>query len=284
MVKRYLGQFLNLLNLRYSLKDLKTLFQLLLSSKVNNDLKVISYKVETRVISLPSRHDRRKNMISLIGKTEEKLFFDAIGYNEISIKNLSEKIISKRSKLFLSEGSIACILSHVLLWIELTEADVQSYLILEDDVTCTVDYLKIKNATTKLPFGFDLVILGNQLDNVYSRLSIEKNSFYRPWICSRGSYSYVISKKGVSNILKLILPVDITAGGIDTLIGREIRSGQIQSYRVHKDLFKVDFSFPSDILNPEKPNKKMYAFLPTKKNKDKYGSTIAINNRIHSFI
>ncbi|PTB90669.1 hypothetical protein C9994_17005, partial [Marivirga lumbricoides] len=96
-----------------------------------------------------------------------------------------------------------------------------------------------------------------------------------PWICRRGFYSYIVSKKGVKKLLNLILPINITCGGIDTLVGREVRKQNVNAYRTERNFFDVDKESPSDIINPDEPNK-----ILSKTNIVKIPNELRIKNNI----
>lgn len=249
-------KLLNGIALRYSLSDLFKLVRVLIfKRKILIPLGLNSVKI--RCLSLDGRLDRREQLEQNFKHNIDSYMFKAYSPQELEIRLLPKTFISSNSLKYLTESSISCIISHLNCWLELLDDSVDSYLILEDDVVPIKSLDIILDNYHLLPIDFDIIILGNVLKKSIHIDTQTSNGFFIPWVCRRGFYSYLISKKGVEKLLKKILPIDITCGGIDTIVGREIRKQEIQAYRTEQDFFGHNKKSPSDILNPDQSQKIM---------------------------
>ncbi len=251
------SKVLNTLALDYTLKDLIKLIQII-TIKKNKNIPTEKFLISTKILSLEYRKDRRQNLIKRLDQDVNRYVLKSFAPNELLIDSLPEFFITKTSLKYLTKSSIACLISHINCWLKLLKDDVDTYLILEDDFILKDSSEFLFGKYANLPKGFDLVIFGNQFMNKIHVETKPNNGYFVPWICRRGSYSYAISKKGVKRLLEEIIPIDITFGGIDTLLGREIRKKNIKTFRSENDIFDVDKASPSDIINPDLPNKHIF--------------------------
>lgn len=261
---------LNGLALRYNFTDLIKLLRVLCfkrKKKIPLSLKTI----EIKILSLDSRIDRRQQLKLSFNEKIDEFIYKAYCPDELVIGLLPNTFINNHSLKHLTESSIACIISHINCWLDLLVDSVDSYLILEDDAIPLRNTSDIFNRNQNLPSYFDIIILGNSLKEAIHVDSHSSNGFFIPWICRRGFYSYIISKKGVKRTLKNILPIDITCGGIDTIVGREIRKQNVSTFRSDQDFFGVNKNSLSDIWNPDQPRKLMNT---------KYSTTISYEYRV----
>lgn len=248
-------KFLNGIALRYQFSDLYNLV-IVLIFKQKKIIILTKTLVKPQCISLDSRADRRDLLSKKLGHNIGKHIFKAYSPKELEVQLLPQYFISKNSLKYLTHSSISGIVSHINCWLELLkETTTDTYLILEDDVVPITPLENMLTESQELPIDFDIIFLGNSLKQTIHIKSQPSNGFFIPWICRRGFYSYIISKNGVKKLLNLILPINITCGGIDTIVGREVRKHTINAYRSEQNFFSVDKNSPSDIVNPDDPNK-----------------------------
>jgi GR25 family glycosyltransferase involved in LPS biosynthesis len=170
------------------------------------------------VLSLKRRIDRRKDFILKNHKKLYKLnwsFFDAIDGKEIEITPKILKIFETGDYNY-RRGIIGCALSHIKMWELLINSEVDTFLILEDDVEIHPNFLeqlnilysKIKNT------NWDLCYLGHFLyphlqNSDYKNVNKEVNIIQHDveWALSNnmgGTIGYIINKKGAMNMLNHI--------------------------------------------------------------------------------
>lgn len=139
------------------------------------------------------------------------------------------------------KGVMGCALSHYNLWKQLADSKDSEYLILEDDVKCTPDFLaKFSDIFQHIPKDADLLYLGGVLpqnldayktcvepvnkyigklkDNPYCGTT---NSFFH-----FGTYCYVLTNSGAKKIISIIKKIGISHG-IDIMLGNFVNEMKI---------------------------------------------------------
>jgi GR25 family glycosyltransferase involved in LPS biosynthesis len=178
---------------------------------------------ETYLINLDRRVDRKMSFLEhhpyMKGKVRRHVACD--GRNLCLTPELAR--LFKPNDFFWKKAVMGCALSHLKLWKMLVNdsKEIQSYLILEDDVRLQAGWKEAwANVYSKLPVDWECIYLGgilppnkegfkNVLEPVIPGLSrIAPNTFFGQVEPTRQfhfcAYSYVLSRKGASKILKAI--------------------------------------------------------------------------------
>jgi len=178
---------------------------------------------ETYLINLDRRVDRKISFLEhhpdMKGKVRRHVACD--GRNLCLTPALAT--LFKPNDFFWKKAVMGCALSHLKLWTMLANdsKEIQSYLILEDDVRLQAGWKEAwTKVYSKLPVDWECIYLGgvlppnkegfkNVLEAVIPGLSrISPNTFFGKAEPTRHfhfcAYSYVLSRKGASKILKAI--------------------------------------------------------------------------------
>jgi GR25 family glycosyltransferase involved in LPS biosynthesis len=210
------------------------------------------------IISLKERKDRRLR-IDMALKILNLKFEYSSGIRVLNKRGL-EEYFTPAAKQYLTSGSIGCILAHVRCYHKFLRSGKQHCLIFEDDVQISAHFKEeLRIVLSKIPRGFDILYLGsrNKFDYRYWVCS----NFYAPKFPRKGNYAYLLSKEGALRILKAIFPITITAGGIDSVLGRFISNLTLTAYHVYPPICKVDLIISSDVYNPSNPKKTVNGHL-----------------------
>jgi len=198
----------------------------------NKDMK----SIPIYCISLKNAKDRRDFMAKQVKKAgfENFQFYDAVDANQIDKNNLISKKIyddflsKKYHERSLTNGEIACSLSHGAVYEIIVEKNEKIALILEDDALFVSDYINSIDLSI-LPNGWDIVFLssfylvkpplGHLVKNLYTTES---------W---NGSCAgYIVSENGARKLAASYLPVIHAADGF---VGR-----CMECDNKHADTFK----------------------------------------------
>ena len=210
------------------------------------------------VLSLPFRADRRKaaysNFSQYLGIEFE--FVDSFYGKLLEVSDIPSEILTDRSKEYLSLGSVGCLLTHLAVWKTVAQSQSGFTLILEDDCVPCPTFRTVLNAChTEIPSDCDVLFVGGKskakwnIKNRVNKYIFELSHFIR------GTYGYAITPNGAEKMIEFGLPVDLTCGGVDDLIGVVLRSRHLKAYHTNPSIVKVDYSLESDIYNRYKPNK-----------------------------
>ena len=162
------------------------------NSKVDN--------IPIYVISMQKSTERRKKIKNILHNIPFT-YFDGIDGSNMGIDNklLVKKYVSSKA----IPGVIGCFLSHLLLLQKLQKEDVDSALILEDDIVIE-DYNIINNITDFYDHDlkYDIIFLGHCLEvkGEYIKEMYDIHRSVKP-LCT---HAYLISKNGIKNILNII--------------------------------------------------------------------------------
>ena len=155
-----------------------------------------------------------------------------ISLNMLDINNTCEK-----NKKPLTDGQIACHLSHCKVLSDFLSGDSKNCLIFEDDLLEPKYNLKyityiLENINSTLPNDYDIVFLGKCWE--YCKYSVKLNNFldkcYKPYC----RHSYCVSRKGAEKILKMTLPMKMSG---DQMIANFIKDKQIIAYSSTPSIF-----------------------------------------------
>ncbi len=214
----------------------------------------------TLVISLSFREDRRSRILTC--KEMQNLewkFLDALHGKSLQINSLPSEILSTQSKRSLSSGSVGAILSHYAAWKELLLTQEDSFYLFEDDIVLASGFKEaIESIWTEVPGNFDIIYLGSGLSITNDMLARISRRLYVPHFPRRGLYGYILSRTGIHKLLRLVFPIKILFGGIDTVIGNLVRQGALNAYHVYPHLCTTDMTFTSNIYNPSVPDKLLH--------------------------
>lgn len=204
------------------------------------------------VISLPFRTDRQTKIEKQFKNLNLPYTLrDAIHGQQIEMSQLSVQQFSPTAKKYLSKGSIGCALSHISLWQEIQEQNIEYAFIFEDDVVLHEDFpLLLEAWMPEIPNDFDILFLGSGKTTSADIVHFIAPHVFVPAYPREGLYGYVVSKQGIENILQHIFPIHLASGGIDTMIGKLVRKGKLRAYHLLPVLCQADMQSASNIANP----------------------------------
>jgi GR25 family glycosyltransferase involved in LPS biosynthesis len=241
-------------------KLIKGLFNLYIPTKPvsKSSISITINALNTIVISLSFREDRRDKFNHIFSHHFKYQYINGTHGATLDLEKLPNKWFSINSKKYLSKGSIGCILSHYQAWKKLYGSSWNYALILEDDAYLGVDISEIEQALLVMPSDFDIVFFGSSNIQLYRSRFIINNQFVEPVYPRRGLFAYIITRSAVSKINDNIFPVKITAGGIDTIIGKLILDSKLKAYHTINNRVIADRSSPSNIIDNYNLKKKIH--------------------------
>lgn len=220
--------------------------------KVNNKTRNYNAKTlkELIVITLSHRQDKQEHIQNIFGKQNLDFTF-FMGTEGGKINETDWDYFSHRSIKNLSSGSLGCALSHMKLWERIVLNDRNNlYCIFEDDVILCESFIsRITALLSNVPDDVDLFILGSFNTRGRDIKYLVNDKVFKSFNPRRGLYAYFIYPQGAEKLLRLIKPLDLLYGGIDTKIGKLTRQGKINVYHSVPSFVTVDLTFPSDIYN-----------------------------------
>ena len=194
-------------------------------------------------INLDRRQDRDENMKNIINKLNlqnKTVRIPAVDGKKLDLDNIPTNIITKegindaknknlRVGVPLTSGAIGCALSHRNVWKKIVDENIDSALILEDDVRIDPDFHKKMDYYKKYcPNSYDVIFLGYSPATIkyitasINDIFVRSNKVY-------GLFGYIVSRKGAEKLLK-IFPIRYQ---IDTEMHRNFSS--IDAYLVKPD-------------------------------------------------
>lgn len=207
--------------------DLNNESQFTKKEKTVSTLKLFEKKFKTFVINLKNRPDRFEKIKD--NEIIKKLNFQRFEAIDGSLLKPNEKLqrIFEFNDYNMRQGMVGCALSHIKLYIQLLKSNEDFYIIFEDDIEFTNNFLeKFDKVLESLPSNWDLCYLSYHLwkkfrnDEFLSRnqpVNIEKWNLRQSFnISMGGTTAYMISKKGAIQLLNYINSVSMT-NGIDTM-------------------------------------------------------------------
>ncbi len=193
-------------------------------------------KIPIFIINLKKDTEKKEHMKELCKKYSLKCqFIDAVYGNDLDntyIEQItdSEKSISVYGKE-LTRGEIGCTLSHIAIYKQMIEHNIENAIIFEDDIDLKEDFSAIINSIDTFPKDWEIMLLG-----YYSRVADElvtKASFrYKKELTNKfktvrlaqlafGTHGYMINLKGAKKLLNelntIIKPIDHYTG-VDTYV------------------------------------------------------------------
>lgn len=167
-------------------------------------------------INLEHRTDRKDNVIKELDKInhlDKAVRIDAVNGRQLNLKTLSRDLITEQGindalndkqkvYTYLTPGAIGCALSHKKAYEYIINNDLNSALIVEDDITIDKDFnKKLSIIYTKIPKDFDILFIGyhNTSDKYLQRI----HSFYSKPKKLYGLFGYIVTNKGAKKLLDI---------------------------------------------------------------------------------
>jgi len=206
--------------------------------------------INSFVISLPFRSDRRKHIIKQFKNVDIPYSF-FVATNGYSMNGNYKNYSTHMSQQNLSRGSLGCAISHIRLWEKLSQySEDQIFLIFEDDIILCENFnKKFSKALINLPEDFDILYLGSGSTRIQDICYWESNNIFKAFNPRRGLYAYAITSRSARKLVKLVKPINILYGGIDTKLGKLVRQNKILAYHIFPSLVDVNLSIASNIFN-----------------------------------
>lgn len=188
----------------------------------------VNLNIKTYVINLDRRKDRWEKF------TKQDSVINCLKYERFSAIDGSKlQPTEQLQRIFdgndynMREGIVGCAMSHIKLYIELTNSKYDAFCILEDDIEFAPSFRdKFLHLYNGLPKGWDICYLGHHMWSQYKTpdyfsktdmpISEKWNSTKSLKYSMGGTGGYIISKKGANDLLEFINRVGMT-NGIDTM-------------------------------------------------------------------
>jgi GR25 family glycosyltransferase involved in LPS biosynthesis len=174
-------------------------------------------------INLKNRISRNEKMVKLLEENFNIEYerIEAINGNDLNISNLIEENVVGNNHYNLRRGVIGCSLSHISSWKKFLNSSYEYGIFFEDDIDINKKYFndvfdKVINFIPNIIFDWCYLSF-NSLGNLKAYEGCEINDYlYIPNELSYGCQAYILSKTGVSKLIKyydkvkIYHPVDFT--------------------------------------------------------------------------
>lgn len=175
--------------------------------------------LDSFVISLKTQYKRHQHIENIFKNLNIQFsFFDAINTSQVDC--FMQEHALKITAPLLSEGEVACYLSHFCLWKKVVDNNLSYIAIFEDDIYLANDSYELLTDLNWLPDGFDVIKLETMHErtfvNIGSKL-IGNRRLLKMGSSHMGAAGYLLSYKGA---LKLIHETEAEGikGPVDHLI------------------------------------------------------------------
>lgn len=252
-----------------------------------------SLQLRCIVINLDNRKDRYESFQNEISKRKEQdgimvspIRFSAINGNNIIPSRYLEHVFNDNDYSYRC-GMIGCALSHITLWTNILKHKDTIFLILEDDITFTNQFVKKFQRIFNLLNNkdYDLIMIGYSEQNDYRKrmksyntesLQCEKWDTHQSLLKScGGTFGYIINQQGALKMLQFIQKHGMT-NCIDTMIQKACDSLNIYyctPQLVESNMFQ--YSCDSDIQ--QNHNNLKRSFITRLKDDQKYYTQKGLN-------
>lgn len=215
-------------------------------------------------INLDRRLDRDQNVQQLLNKFGVQNIAERISavdgskldLDEVSLKNtvlrniiskqgiIDAKDKTKKTGIPLTPGGIGCAMSHRSAWKRIIDQNLESALILEDDIHIDQNFHQKLHQYMRLakPLMYDVLFIGYHPATIKYISPRSVNDVFVKSPRTYGLFGYVVSKKGAEKLLK-IFPIDLQ---IDTAISEAIGPHKLNIYLV-KPEHRIITSDPSEV-------------------------------------
>ena len=182
----------------------------------------VDLSMKIYVLNLVRRPDRLLRFREMNdGELFDYNIFNAVDGSKLSPCHRIQKLFSKNDYNF-RKGIVGCALSHLAMWAELYNSDLESMLILEDDAELCPDFMKKFMHLLSVCDDADIIFLGHHPYPSY----VDSKNYVRDvfpvgekWSRERcvresmgGTTGYFITKRGVCNMFKYIESNSINNG------------------------------------------------------------------------
>lgn len=247
--------------------------------------KTFNYFDKSFVISAKDNIERRKYMRDILSNLDINYeFFDAVIGNNLSEKEIDKVYDEEKAKKHktikrsLRKSEIGCALSHLNIYKQIIEQDLNNALIFEDDIKPVYDNIDnyVDNALKELPPDWDLFLLGtlNHYETASFSYKLKLISYY-PFIKTffpvkneyryqelwniypkkfskslkragyfMGCHAYGISRAGAQKILNYS---DDIFTPMDCLLSLMVIEGHFRGFMTKKNMFDQNKEFESSI-------------------------------------
>ncbi len=152
------------------------------------------------IINLPRRTDRKEQMEKMLNKfcIGNYEFIEGIDGKDQEISNEFEKLKNLNQTQIVSSGHYGCLLSHIKALELAQKQNLNSVLILEDDVILDNNYYNLINIT-KIPNNYDMIYLGGIIPEIkFFPLGWAKRDEIM------GAYAYLVPSHMYCKILEIL--------------------------------------------------------------------------------
>lgn len=211
------------------------------------------------MINLEKRKDRLINFDLRYKRSDFKLpyeLFKAIDGKKIDIsKHITSKTLKeindverlgyRKYHYQLTRGAIGCYLSHVTIWKDILDNNIDKALIFEDDINIPLNGKQlIEYHTTNIPEDYDIILLGCNC------LNCEKKSNYRIVKKFWGTYAYIITRKCIEKIYNRLFPIKQQIDSELSDLSNELNIySTITNIIPHANIGKSDIQIPLNNTN-----------------------------------
>jgi len=151
----------------------------------------------------------------------------------------------------LKKGEIGCAMSHILLWERfLKNTNENIFIVFEDDVYLDKNFKNnLINYIKNLPKDFDISqLLIHDAQKRRFNSSKNVNKYVKEGYPQYGTVGYIISRKGIKNLLQNCRPI---SASIDVMIMNNIRYANIKSYIPKESIVFMPYKFKSNIRDKD---------------------------------
>lgn len=202
-------------------------------------------KLQTYVVNLDRRKDRyetflkenEREITQLVSQTSPLVRFSAVDGSQLKMTARLARLLDNND-FSARRGMVGCALSHISIWNKIAENESHDiFLILEDDVKLSTNFIQKLNAASKLALESNkasLLFIGHSLhggDSTFKNGSYKDESLLlnvevwkRNEARSRslgGTFGYIITKAGAIDLLNFVNAYGIT-NGIDWVMLKAI--------------------------------------------------------------
>lgn len=186
------------------------------------------------VVSLISEYERRQHIDNLFDEYNIAFnYFDAINKFQVD-ETLQKYNLEVRSKR-ISEGEVACYLSHYCLWQQVVEQDLPYLMVFEDDIYFSKNADDLLNKLDWLPNDFDVT----KLETMHCRVMINKGVSLRSEhkLCQMrsshmGMAGYIVSQKGAKKLLAMTQQLGVDRPVDHIMFDRLIKQKESKVYQI----------------------------------------------------
>ncbi len=214
--------------------------------------------IPINIINLKKSVERREYMHELCYKHQfDFRFIDAVdgslldqGYvDQIYSYSESEKNIGRG----LGSGEVGCALSHLSIYKNIVDNNLEMSVVFEDDIMFDEGFLDIFNHIDKIPDDSDILLFGHHPERsreaetcvrLFGRTKLNDNyCIARPGELACGTYAYLIKNSGAKKMLDLMKVITMP---VDHFTGSE---KYLNVYVVHPSIVRIHDNYSDKLQN-----------------------------------